>query len=1447
MLLHRLVRTKRMQLASAGVALTHTWATHPGLAGRSHDFIRRAVAKNFGYSELTSVQKRLLDALHENATENLRRDILVRSKTGTGKTLAFLTAAFKTVTPAATAGVSVLIFSPTRELAVQTAAEARKLLSISDSKHINPKSNQVTVVVGGEPKSRQVQGILNSYQTRHGSMQSANGIEVVVATPGRLLDIVENMENVRKRLANVQVVILDEADQLLDMGFQKTIQQILQHTPRPDRRHTFMFSATLSSPAVRQMAQEQLVNRPILTIDATNADEATDSLTGNSKHSANENLHSHVKQSYAVVEYKDWTYALYKTILDHVEKHYKNPHQTAEHPRIVVFFAVSKNAKYFSQAFLSLPEFASRSATSSDHRNPPITLYELHARLDQSRRAKVSDDFRRNKRVPTVLFTTDVSARGVDYPDVSLVVQVGAAASHEQYVHRVGRTGRAGKPGEGVLILGPREESFVKGLGGGVVHENNELKEWIQDEDPANTRMKDRVGKAFAATRDKNPELAESLYTAHLGFYKQQLQKSQLAEDAADFMKSLVQWEGNLKLSEKMIAKIGVAGYPGFSDKWQRTSRSTELREYPYKSKSFGGVGDKLNKTERAPAQKYTETRRIEEQLLQESTQSLLAQEPQVARKNVLGVLARRVKAAQERARRRCSRQRVANLVSVPSYPPPSRGDSDSEYVRRESSIANLRDGGNWSSDDEEDDEDDFAAVPEESSSHAIDGRSQDAEAQLQQPSPSIVVVPSSSTSKSALTKPFSSKRSRVPGLPLPQKDTRNGLANLDSSATRNKPSSSNSRAPMVAKDGDEFIIRDEYTDIDSGEEESPQLLSPEIPRSNQALSLSSSVTLKPRSACERILFLDGPAWTISSLQECYLFLLTDVLGILPWTPTAVATFLLTTPGLSKAAMGKFLAVQSHTQILSSYMRFFDFQGKDLITSFRMLLCSLRLPLGELEKVGEITEAFVERWLICNPKSLAKILPPANAMTSKSMKTLTPFEYLPLGKHLQHEAVRQAVFGLLALDYEIHCAPVRKGTNTAANRSKDLADISNNFIRSMLLDLQSSLKMRVDFSTISATACEKTHRDALIAIFNDILEESLDVGFVSSWSSKNSRYSPFAPPFCFFTMQKTASAGGTAYSHSGTLAAASSNTPAGGTGEATYGAFTTTTPFLNLTVGEASPRITLSLSQPVPGLVLEASGVNVSAEPRVLDFSSGAVSASFTVTGATVGRKVLLFTRLRSDVAVTDAVRGDSSRTDRSFADVPVADGNGSDSSAAALRRLELPAGIGVLVEPTWLKYRFAVEEFADSMAHRDGRDTTGDDNAVANSAKGELINTQVLAVSTELRFNEWEHMFKKVLLNGRCSVGGSGGYSRSSADNNDEPVSKNVMILKGNNPCGTQKATDANNGSGSSKTSSSNLAFAAQRAAPESAEMTMTLKQSLLDREHPLSRSELLMLLGAE
>ncbi|KAJ3345524.1 GDP/GTP exchange factor for ARF [Entophlyctis luteolus] len=977
---------------------------------------------------------------------------------------------------------------------------------------------------------------------------------------------------------------------------------------------------------------------------------------------------------------------------------------------------------------------------------------------------------------------------------------------------------------------------------------------------------------------------------------------------------------------------------------------------------------------------KYNETRRIEEQLLQESTQSLLAQEPQVARKNVLGVLARRVKAAQDAqaaaaaaasqpaspssadadgdpirpsldaAVRASSPASPLDSSAQPSFSPPSRYDSDSEYVRRESSIANLRNGGNWSSDEEDDDDYDFAAGRQGSSSRAIDGRNEGDQGQRQQASSLTVVVPSRSTSKGALTKSFSSRNNRVPGLPLPQKDTRKGLANLDSAGTRSKPSSSNSRAPMVTDDGDEFIIRDEYTDIsDSGGEESPQFLSPEIPRSNQASSLSRSVTLKPREACERTLFLDGPAWniaTISSLKECYLFLLTDILvitkpyerrttkrmyfkpltimkirnccltfndskakhpnnglllldsetrhrietvvsrtfeshpvksisyliskGIFPRTPTAVATFLLTTPRLSKTALGKFLALQSHTQILTSYLRFFEFQGKDLITSFRMLLCSLRLPIGESEKVNAIIEAFVERWLVCNPKSMAKISPPANTR-SKNPTPSTPLENVPLEKHWQHDAVQQVVSGLLALDYEIHySAPARKGTNTMGNRGRDLADISNKFIWGLLPSLQSSLKTRPDYATVTGAACEKTHREALITIFNDILEERLDIGDSSSRHNKSSGYLPSAPPFSFFTVQKTAPAVGTAYSDSGsiTTGSSSSSTPsplqAGNASDAAYIAFTTTTPFLNLTVGEASPRITLSLSQPVPGLVLEASGVNVSAEPRVLDFSRGAVSVSFTVTGATVGRKVLLFTRLRGAIAassssVADAAGGGVAGTDVSFADATVAGGDSSDAStatstmafaaaAAARRRLELPAGIGVLVEPTWLKFRFAVEEFADDAANSHGGVRTNQDGTDAGtdtSTKGELINTQVLAVSTEMRFNEWEQMFKKILLSGRSS-GGGGGVSRGSPDNGDEPLSKNVMVLKGNNPYGTHKVSNANSGFGG-KASSSNLAAAAARAAYESAEKIVRLKELLLDREHPLSRNELLKLLGAE
>ncbi|KAJ3081974.1 hypothetical protein HDU99_004017 [Rhizoclosmatium hyalinum] len=313
----------RLHRFSIQVRLDSTWSTHPSLAATPS--LKSSLQSNFGYDQMTPVQKQVLDAVHGSEAAGKRRDMLVRAKTGTGKTLAFLVAAIQLVlkNPVKPTGVSILVFSPTRELAVQTANEARRLLDIDlhrKHSHHPAHGHNVTVIVGGESKGRQIDGIQNlkhveynpknKFKRKSEADSITGGIEVVVATPGRLEDLLNTVEPVRKRLQDVQVVIFDEADQLLDMGFQSTIQSILQHIPTPQNRHTFMFSATLSSPSIRALASTQLVNKPVHEIDTTN-DATTPAGTQTT------DLHAHIPQTYALAEYKHWPYLLTKLIKTH--------------------------------------------------------------------------------------------------------------------------------------------------------------------------------------------------------------------------------------------------------------------------------------------------------------------------------------------------------------------------------------------------------------------------------------------------------------------------------------------------------------------------------------------------------------------------------------------------------------------------------------------------------------------------------------------------------------------------------------------------------------------------------------------------------------------------------------------------------------------------------------------------------------------------------------------------------------------------------------------------------------------------------------------------------------------------------------------------------------------------------------------------------------------------
>ena len=346
---------------------------------------------------MSDVQTAVLEKLNAN------EDYLVRAKTGTGKTLAFMIAALERVLQDKTAfgnnSIPILVLAPTRELALQIAAESKKLV-----KHHRLR---VVTAVGGTPRN---QNLIDIVRRR---------CDILVGTPGRLNDLFQAEKAVRDKIDGIKVVVFDEADQLLEMGFQKEIQEIVSFLPR--QRSTFMFSATLS-PEIRKIAKATL-NPNYTDIDTVPKNQVE--------------THMKIKQSFMISPYADHLYLLQSIIKKHKE--------TEDSPKILIFCPITNMVVYLSKVLNSLPGFE--------------TL-EIHAKLTQNQRMRVSEQFRQAR--SAIMCTTDVSARGVDYPGVTLVIQLGMPSSREQYIHRIGRTGRADKSGEALLILSPYEKRFLE-------------------------------------------------------------------------------------------------------------------------------------------------------------------------------------------------------------------------------------------------------------------------------------------------------------------------------------------------------------------------------------------------------------------------------------------------------------------------------------------------------------------------------------------------------------------------------------------------------------------------------------------------------------------------------------------------------------------------------------------------------------------------------------------------------------------------------------------------------------------------------------------------------------------------------------------------------------------------------------------------------------------------
>jgi ATP-dependent RNA helicase MSS116 len=452
---------------------------------------KRGIAEVLGYEFMTTVQAQTLPHILKGL------DCLAKAKTGTGKTLGFLIPAVKLLRDCPNQNaIFSLILSPTRELAAQIAAEGEMLTRYERMK--------IVCVIGGTN--------INSDRKR---LQGK--VDLLIATPGRLIDHLENTPQFHERCQAIRILTMDEADQLLEMGFKPEIEKIISYMPKS--RQTLLFSATVS-PAVRQIADKAL-RKGYASVD-TVGEEA-------------EQTHKHVRQDLAVLPLDQHVAALAAILATFTrEPFYK----------IMVFFTTARVTGFMSEVFNSMG----------------VDVLEIHSRKSQSQRTKTSDIFRGpgNK----IMFSSDVSARGMDYPDVTHVIQVGIT-EREQYIHRLGRTARAGKSGQGLLLLADFEERQMM----------FDLKDMKFNRITA-TEMQlpaflDLTNDALAKVM-RNTELkksAEQAYGAWLGFYNGNKKKcgwnnADLVQTANFFATTLGLTE-QPALEKKTIGKMGLKGVPG--------------------------------------------------------------------------------------------------------------------------------------------------------------------------------------------------------------------------------------------------------------------------------------------------------------------------------------------------------------------------------------------------------------------------------------------------------------------------------------------------------------------------------------------------------------------------------------------------------------------------------------------------------------------------------------------------------------------------------------------------------------------------------------------------------------------------------------------------------------------------------------------------------------------
>lgn len=358
-----------------------------------------APATNFDELDLNSTILKVLNDLSFTTPTEVQakaipymldgNDVLVQSQTGTGKTAAFGLPMIQSL-DTKSRKTQCLILAPTRELAIQVSEAINSFCK-------NTRGVFVTPIFGGSDYRQQIQDL-------------KRGSQIVVGTPGRVMD---HMRRGTLHLDAITHLILDEADEMLRMGFIDDVEWILSHTP--EKKQMALFSATMP-PEIKKISQKYLDNPKEIHI----------------KHKAM--TVDRIKQNYTIVKDGDKVDAIQRII------------EMNDYDGIIIFARTKLDTQDISDKLV-------KAGLKSEALNGDLAQATRKRCIDKMKAGKIN-----------IIVATDVAARGIDIERISCVINVDIPFDHETYVHRIGRTGRAGREGEAILLISPKQQRLLKSL-----------------------------------------------------------------------------------------------------------------------------------------------------------------------------------------------------------------------------------------------------------------------------------------------------------------------------------------------------------------------------------------------------------------------------------------------------------------------------------------------------------------------------------------------------------------------------------------------------------------------------------------------------------------------------------------------------------------------------------------------------------------------------------------------------------------------------------------------------------------------------------------------------------------------------------------------------------------------------------------------------------------------